>query len=110
MALSLNEETKTVVQKTYDRCCAINIRSVLNSDLTTQETINMFYEHITQIDETVINKTTAYEKMYSTSALLDITWVTPDGRTISGLDVMMFIKNFNDNYETALVTNQLMNG
>ena len=103
MSIALNEETKEVTQKIYDRCYAINIRSIIDKDKHYSETINQLYERVLEIDGVVIKKEPSFEKMYDINVLLGIKWVAPWGKEISGLDVMAFIKWFNDNYEAALL-------
>ena len=107
MALGLNEETKTVVKKEYDRCVGINIVSHLNDDTSAVETVYQQYERVLEIDGVVINKMPSFQKMYDTAFLLDIKWLSPWGKEITGLDVMAFIKQFNDNFEVAIATKRM---
>lgn len=102
MSISLNEEVKTVTQKLYDRCNAINIRSVINVDKTYTETIQQHYERVTEIDGVVINKVPVYTKEYECSTLLGVKWTAPWGKEVTGMDVMWFIKYWNDHYEEGL--------
>ena len=110
MAMNLNEETKTVNMKTYDRCCKIEINSVLKDDKSIVETVTMHYETVVEIDGVVVKKTHNKVYEYLASSLLNIKWVAPWGKEITGLDTMAFIKKFNDNFEVALSTNLMPNG
>lgn len=98
----LNEETKTVTQKTYDRCRNIVISSVLTPDKSVAETIRQTYETVLEVDGVVLSKSDKSVREYSATYLLPLTWTAPWGKEITGLDVMAFIKHFNDNYEQMI--------
>ena len=102
MAIKLNEETKVVTRTTYNRCRQILISSIRNSDNTYSETVTQQYEKIVEIDGQVVSKTDDYVKSYDCSYLCGTKWTTPSGKELTGLDVLLFIKHFNDNYEEML--------
>jgi hypothetical protein len=102
MALQLHEETKVVNQKTYDRCFAIDIRSILNADGSQAETVHQFYERVIEIDGNIVAKTPSFDKEYLCSGLVGIKFMSPWGKEITGADVMWFIKYWNDHFEEGL--------
>ena len=102
MAIQLNEETKVVNQKTYDRCFAIDIRSKLNDDKSYTEIIHQWYERVIEIDGKIINKTASFEKEYDCNALLSVKFTSPWGKEVTGMDVMWFIKYWNDYFDEGL--------
>lgn len=103
MAIIIKNETKTVVQSTYDRCYKIEINSILDPvTKSKKETTTMYYERIVEIDGAIVSKENKYTKEYLSSYLTNIKWTSPWNKQITGLDVMAFIQWFNDNYTEAL--------
>ena len=102
MSIMISDEIKNVTMKSYDRCCKIEITSTKNVDGSVTENIKQYYESVVEIDGIVISKAPKTSLEYACSALLGVKWTAPWGKEVTGLDVMCFIKYWNDHYEEGL--------
>lgn len=97
MSILINEETKQVTKKSYDRCCLIEI----NSPKIGADTVTTTYETILEIDGEIQSHTISNKFCYDCAYIAPITKEI-NGKEISIYDVMCFIEWFTDNYQEAL--------